>query len=172
VGDESAASSTRLPSLRLRRAVASDAQAIAAVFGAAVRDGWAYLGELVRRPMFPASYWDKLVVDHAPPNALLVATDHAHGVVGFTAVHADDGEMFLLFVDPAYAGRGVGRALLDAAHHVLRAAGNTEAFLFTEERNVRARSVYAAAGYLPDGTARESDFHGAQLRELRLVKVL
>jgi GNAT superfamily N-acetyltransferase len=103
---------------------------------------------------------------------LLVAADAAHGVVGFAAVHAEEGEMFLLFVDPAHAGRGVGRMLLNAAHDVLRAAGHTEAFLFTEERNTRSRAVYAAAGYLPDGTVRESDFKGAVLRELRLVKPL
>ena len=112
------------------------------------------------------------IADHAPPKALLVATDGAHGVVGFTAVHPDVGEMFLLFVDPAHARRGIGRALLNAAHDVLRAAGCSEAFLFTEERNDRALAVSAAAGYRPDGQVRESDFDGAALRELRLVKTL
>jgi RimJ/RimL family protein N-acetyltransferase len=66
----------------------------------------------------------------------------------------------------------VGRALLDAAHDVLRAAGRTEVFLFTEERNARALALYAAAGYRPDGTVRESDFDGAVLRGPRLVKAL
>ena len=160
------------PNVTLRRAVADDAQAIGAVFDAAVRAGWTFLGELAQRPMFAPPEWDKLVADHAPPKALLVATDGAHGIVGFTAVHPREGEMFLLFVDPAHAGRGIGRALLDAAHDVLRSAGRTEAFLFTEERNARALAVYAAAGYRPDGTVRESDFHGAPLRELRLVKAL
>jgi GNAT superfamily N-acetyltransferase len=60
--------------------------------------------------------------------------------------------MFLLFVHPAHAGRGVGRALLTAAHEVLRVAGCTEAFLLTEERNARARAVFAAAATVP--TAR------------------
>jgi ribosomal protein S18 acetylase RimI-like enzyme len=158
--------------LSLRRAVAADAPAIGAVFDAAVRAGWTFLGELARRPMFTAQHWDHLVIDHAPPDALLVATDAAGDVLGFSAVHADVGEMFLLFVDPAHAGRGVGRMLLNAAHDVVRAAGRTEVFLFTEERNTRAQAVYTAAGYRPDGTIRESDFHGADLRELRLVKTL
>jgi hypothetical protein len=61
---------------------------------------------------------------------------------------------------------------LRAAHDVLRAAGHSEAFLFVEERNARALSVYAAAGYHADGTVRESDFDGAALRERRLVKAL
>ena len=156
----------------LRRAVAVDAQAIGAVFGAAVRDGWTFLGEVSQREMFAAEHWDQLVADHAPPNALVVATDAARGVVGFTAVHAEEGEMFLLFVHPEHGGRGIGRALLNAAHDVLRAAGRSEAFLFTEERNKRALAVYIAAGYRPDGTVRESDFNGVALRDLRLVKEL
>ena len=150
--------------------MAADAAAIGAVFDAAVRDGWTFLGERAQRPMFSAQDWDKTVADHAPPRALIVATDAADRVVGFTAVHPEEGEMFLLFVDPARAGQGVGRLLLDAAHDALRAAGCTEVFLLTEERNARARAVYAAAGYRPDGTVRESDFDGAPLREVRLVK--
>jgi ribosomal protein S18 acetylase RimI-like enzyme len=158
--------------ITLRRAVAADSQAVGAVFDAAVRDGWTFLGELAQRPMFSAEQWDEFVVDHAPPRALIVATDEADRVVGFTAVHPEIGEMFLLFVDPGHAGRGIGRVLLDAAHDVLRDAGNTEAFLYTEERNTRAQAVYTAAGYRPDGEVRESDFEGAPLRELRLVKAL
>ena len=126
------------PEVTLRRADAGDAPAIGAVFDAAVRGGWTFLGELAQRPMFTAQQWDELVVSYAPPNALLVATEEPHGVVGFTAVDA----------------------------------GTGEAFLFTEERNQRAIAVYEAAGYRPDGSTRESDFHGEPLRELRLVKPL
>jgi ribosomal protein S18 acetylase RimI-like enzyme len=161
-----------VPGISLRRATAGDAQAIGAVFDASVRVGWSFLGELVRQPLFSADDWDRLVVDHAPPNVLLVATDEADRVVGYTAVHPGDGEMFLLFVDPAHAGRGIGRTLLSAAHDALRAAGCNEAFLFTHEQNERALAVYASAGYLPDGTSRESNFHGTPTRELRLVKQL
>jgi ribosomal protein S18 acetylase RimI-like enzyme len=160
------------PDVELRRATAEDAQAIGAVFDAAVRAGWTYLGDLAQKPMFAPEDWDRLVADHAPPNVLLVATDEDGRVIGYTAVHPDDGEMFLLFVDPAHAGRGVGRLLLSAAHDALREAGCTEAFLFVHEQNERALAVYASAGYRPNGSIRESDFRGTALRELRLVKRL
>jgi RimJ/RimL family protein N-acetyltransferase len=62
--------------------------------------------------------------------------------------------------------------LLEAAHDALRAAGCSDVFLFTEERNQRALAVYAAAGYRPDGQAREADFRGQHTRELRLFKLL
>ena len=142
----------------IRCAVAGDAQKIGAVFDAAVREGWTYLGELAREPMFPPDEWDKLVIDHAPPNVLLVAIDEQHNeqdnVVGFAAVHPREGEMFLLFVHPEHAGRGVGRALLDSAHEAMRAAGCREAFLYTHEENKRALTVYEAAGYRRDGSVR------------------
>jgi ribosomal protein S18 acetylase RimI-like enzyme len=156
----------------LRPATPADAQPIGAVFDAAVRDGWAYLGEIVLEPLFAPAEWDKLVADHAPPNVLLVATDEDGTVVGYTAAHPHDGELFLLFVDPAHGGRGIGRALLSAAHDALRAAGCTEAYLFTEERNARALAVYERAGYRPDGQVRERDFRGIPTRELRLVRPL
>jgi ribosomal protein S18 acetylase RimI-like enzyme len=156
----------------IRPAIAGDAQKIGAVFDAAVSDGWTYLGDLAGKPMFSPDDWDKVVADHAPPNALLVAVDERDDVAGFTAVHPRDGEMFLLFVHPEHAGRGVGRTLLDAAHGALRAAGRSEAFLYTHEQNQRALAVYEAAGYRRDGMVRESDFRGVHLREPRLVKPL
>jgi ribosomal protein S18 acetylase RimI-like enzyme len=158
--------------LTIRRAEATDARAIGAVFDAAVREGWKYLGELAARPMFPPEEWDDEVAKQAPPNALLVATDETNRVIGFVAVHPAEGEMYLLFVHPDHAGHGIGRALLAAAHEVLRSAGCREAFLFTHEQNERAIAVYEAAGYRRDGTVRETEFRGVHLREPRLVKAL
>jgi ribosomal protein S18 acetylase RimI-like enzyme len=80
--------------------------------------------------------------------------------------------MYLLFVQPNHAGQGIGRALLAAAHEVLRAAGCRQAFLYTHEQNKRALAVYNAAGYRRDSTVRKSDFRGVHLRGPRLVKVL
>jgi GNAT superfamily N-acetyltransferase len=156
----------------LRRGVPGDAPAIGAVFDAAVRAGWTFLGGLAAEPMFTAGDWERLVAEHQPPNVLLVADDASEGVVGFVAVHPEDGEMFLLFVHPDHGGRGIARTLLAAAHDALRAAGCREAFLFVHEQNERALAVYAAAGYRPDGSDRVSDFRGVRIRELRLVKPL
>jgi ribosomal protein S18 acetylase RimI-like enzyme len=158
--------------LTIRRAEADDARGIGAVFDAAVREGWKYLGELAAHPMFPPEEWDIEVAKQAPPNAMLVAIDEADRLMGFVAVHPVEGEMYLLFVHPDHAGRGVGKALLAAAHEVLRSAGCREAFLYTHEQNERAIAVYEAAGYQRDGTVRESEFRGVHLREPRLVKKL
>jgi hypothetical protein len=59
--------------ISIRPAVANDAQSIGAVFDAAVRDGWTYLGELARKPMFPPEDWDKLVIEPAAPRPVLAS---------------------------------------------------------------------------------------------------
>ena len=161
-----------VPRIALRSAAGADARAIGAVFDAAVAAGWTYLGDVADEPMFTPQDWERLVADHAPPNVLLTAAHESDGVIGFTAVHPEDGELFLLFVHPAWAGRGVGRTLLGAAHDALCAAGCSEAYLYVHEQNERALAVYAAAGYRPDGSDRVSDFRGTRIRELRLVTKL
>lgn len=107
----------------IRRGRAEDASAVAAVFDAAVARGWTHLGGLEREPLFNAAQWDDLLAAHLGDDVILVAVDPTHTVLGFCAVHPGDGEMYLLFVDPAHGGRGIGRALLDAGHDALRAAG-------------------------------------------------
>jgi N-acetylglutamate synthase-like GNAT family acetyltransferase len=66
-------------------------------------------------------------------NILLVAVDAQGELVAFAAAHPQDCEMYLLFVHPREARRGVGRQLLDAVHDAMRAAGCREAFLYTHE---------------------------------------
>lgn len=166
------ASLVRQP-VTVRRADRGDARAIAAVFDAAVRANWTYLGPIVREPLFTEDDWDRLVASHAAPNVLLVAEPRDRGgVLGYVAAHPDVGELFLLFVHPDHAGRGVGRRLLGAAHDELRAAGRREAFLYVHADNLRAISVYKRAGYTHDGTHRQSEFRGSTVHEIRLVKHL
>jgi ribosomal protein S18 acetylase RimI-like enzyme len=157
---------------RVRRGVAADVPAIADVFNSAVRAEWTYLGDVVGKPLFDTAEWEQLVADSAAPNVLLVATDRTGHVVGYSAAHPRDGELFLLFVDPAHGHRGVGRMLLEATHDELRAAGCSRAFLYTHEQNERALAVYTRAGYRPDGTTRASNFRATAIREVRLVKQL
>ena len=80
--------------IEIRPAVQGDAQQIDAVFDAAVREAWTYLGDLAREPMFSPEEWDIVVLDHLLPNALLVAAEPPGKVIGFTAVHPQESEMF------------------------------------------------------------------------------
>ncbi len=126
-----------LSSFALRPAVASDAPAIAEVYLRSFRH--AYRSGLVRLAHDDADVrrWVRQVM--LPNDAVTVATSCGI-VVGYTA--STPRWLNHLYVDPAWIGRGVGRALLAHAKSVL-----TEGFdLWTFQENDRARAFYESAG--------------------------
>lgn len=147
---------------RIREATLADAQAISAVvLEAGVRAWSSFLGteriETANRGRtHPAD---------------LVAVD-ADGVFAFVTWDATTGEITRLYTHPRGQGRGAGRELLGRALDALRAAGRSEAWLNTEERNTEARRFYERQGWVEDGPPRIRDWHGARLVEPRYVKRL
>ena len=76
------------------------------------------------------------------------------------------GEVWAIYVDPAAQGRGVGRALLDAAVRGLAARGCDEAMLWVFEANAAARGFYERMGWALDGAAKPFAIGGAAPIEL------
>ena len=146
----------------IRRATSSDAEAISAVLLAAGLQAWgSFLGHdrieaANRRRRHPAD---------------LVAVDD-EGVFAFVAWDEETGEITRLYTHPRGQKRGAGRRLLSCAVDALRAAGGTEAWLNTEERNADARRFYERVGWVEQGSARVRDWYGARLVEPRYVKRL
>jgi mycothiol synthase len=110
------------------------------------------------------------------PAGFLVATDEQGRVVGFhwTKIHGGDhphgdadherlhaegvdhshghghealGEVYVIGVDPAYQGTGLGRALLVAGLRHLAAAGLTQAMLYVDAANTPAIALYSSLGF-------------------------
>ncbi len=77
-------------------------------------------------------------------------------VLGFSAVDTRDGSVWALFVDPAWEGRGIGRALLPPALDDLRRVGWREVRLTTQAGS-RAERFYRRDGWISDGTATDGD---------------
>lgn len=96
-------------------------------------------------------------------------------VVGFVSIRAsadDDaapstGELDGFYTHPSVWGKGVGRALMDAAVLRLRDREFTEATLWTEHRNLRALRFYERAGWAPDGAVRHYAHGVNPITELR-----
>jgi ribosomal protein S18 acetylase RimI-like enzyme len=75
------------------------------------------------------------------------------------------GHLYSLYVDPAFSGAGIGRALLDHVMSELAAAGYKRATLWVFAANERAIRFYRAAGWEPDGTERvEPEWQAAESR--------
>jgi peptidase E/ribosomal protein S18 acetylase RimI-like enzyme len=161
--------------MRSRPARREDADGIAATYAAAGRRAWTFLGDDQLATLEDSrTQWDDRLAARARPDDVLVAVDDA-GIAGFVWIHAarntdlpgGTGEIGAFYTHPRCWGTGTGRRLLTRALDQLRCQGYDDAILYTEERNARARRVYERFGWVLDGAARERDFHGAHLRELR-----
>lgn len=74
-------------------------------------------------------------------------------VVGFSAADPRNGNIWALFVDEAYEGRGIARALFERACQVLVEAGCPRMWLTTGP-GTRAEKFYRSAGWRVTSTDR------------------
>ena len=84
--------------------------------------------------------------------AVLVAEDDHHGVIGLASLGAArdsgtgfDGEVYTLYVDPAFLGRGTGRALLSGAFDAFKERRLRSCLIWAHARN-NACFFYEAMG--------------------------
>ncbi|MHC4376207.1 MAG: GNAT family N-acetyltransferase [Planctomycetota bacterium] len=87
-------------------------------------------------------------------------------VVGFTVGLREDGNLWALFVDPQFEGRGLGRRLLAAVEAWFVAEGVRRLWLRTDP-GTRAEGFYRAAGW----EARGVDGHGEMRFERDLAEL-
>ncbi|MEV0250383.1 mycothiol synthase [Nocardia sp. NPDC050712] len=91
------------------------------------------------------------------PNGLFIAADPADParILGFhwTKVHLDEqppiGEVYVVGIDPAAQGRGLGRLLTLAGLHYLRDRELGAVLLYTEADNKAAVNTYTKLGFSP-----------------------
>jgi GNAT superfamily N-acetyltransferase len=93
-------------------------------------------------------------VDWYREQAIFLVAEVDGDVAGFTCANHQTGLIWALFLDKAHEGRGIGRALLDAALAGLVAAGHRQAWL-TTSADTRAERFYRAHGWRDMG--RELD---------------
>jgi ribosomal protein S18 acetylase RimI-like enzyme len=147
--------------IRLRRANAHDAAAMATVMVAAWRHG--YPG-IVADDVIEAQTvqrWQPLLaaaVDPGPSGdaGAVVAVDDRDRVVGFAGFRSDPddpsvGHLSSLYVDPDAAGAGIGRQLVARALAELAGGGRETVTLWVFRDNTRARALYERCGFAPDG---------------------
>lgn len=88
-------------------------------------------------------------------DAFWVFEDDGH-IHGFSSADPRDGSIFALFMDPASEGRGIARALLDAACRHLTTAGHGRAWLSTDP-GTRAERFYRHQGWRETGRTADGE---------------
>jgi oligopeptide/dipeptide ABC transporter ATP-binding protein len=158
----------------VRPATGDDADAMAEVFVTAWRQ--AYPGVVPEAVLAgldhgrTARWLAGLIDGHAEGQTDVAVRDGQ--VTGFVryGTKPEGGYVFGLYVHPAQAGQGTGRALLRHAEQRLRERGSDTVSLHVFEANERARRLYAKAGYAPDGSTRVEPEYRAT--EIQMVKAL
>lgn len=90
----------------------------------------------------------------------LYVADTDSGIAGLLVIrpYADHLLLDNVAVDPAFQGRGVGRALIAFAEDRAREAGFTEIRLYTHMTMVENQKLYAALGYRETGRHEQDGF--------------
>jgi ribosomal protein S18 acetylase RimI-like enzyme len=130
----------------LRPATRSDARDIARIMRAA-RESFAWM-PTVHTPDEDLAFISETVL----PLQRVTVAEAGEGIVGFIAVHGEWVEQ--LYIDPAYAGRGIGSRLLEHA-----TGGMAEVRLHCFQANSGARRFYERHGFTAakfgDGSGNE-----------------
>ncbi|MDP9321754.1 MAG: GNAT family N-acetyltransferase [Chloroflexota bacterium] len=167
--------------LTIRAALPADAESISRVhigtWQRAYRGlvGDAFLDSLSERVEGRAMWWRQQLSS----GATALVTEEAGRVTGFVGfggaeppADSELGEVYAIYVDATYWGRGHGRALMVAALHALRARGFTAAVLWVLATNERARGFYERGGWTVDGGTKTEHIDGEPLEEVRYRRPL
>jgi GNAT superfamily N-acetyltransferase len=117
----------------------------------------------------PPEHEERVRSRFAVPHTWLLVADDDGELVGITSgmpARADDGagvvidglcHLSLVFVLPAWWGRGVGGQLVDAALVEAPSRAYRRIQLWTHESNERAQRLYAGRGFTREGRTKDDD---------------
>ncbi|MBC5816061.1 MAG: GNAT family N-acetyltransferase, partial [Candidatus Eremiobacteraeota bacterium] len=86
------------------------------------------------------------------------------GCVGLRVLTPSSRELKHLFVDPAFRGKHIGRALLEAVHAYARSVGCEEIYLDSLPSMSAARRLYSEMGYAETERYYKDDVHRVFMR--------
>jgi len=109
--------------MRLRRAQPADAAELQAIHARAIRHGCAAHYPAGDLAAWIARATPAYLVDSIATRYVVVAERDDGRLAGFAQLHAQEGAVEAVYVDPDFARRGVGRALMGALEAAARAFG-------------------------------------------------
>lgn len=138
-------------------------QTAASAYSAAIIDEWAPVVIVRERVDSFQRYIER------GEELIVVAVEPAGAIIGFGSIVAANSELRAVYVDAAYGGRGVGRALLARVEELARDAGLTELRM---DASINAVPFYEANGF----TSLERGVHllqsGARMACVRMRKAI
>ena len=112
------------------------------------------------------SSWETILSDHQITTIILEESEKPIGAITCGPCRDDDldshrtGEIWSIYVDPAYQRKGYGTSLFEEARQALRKAGYNELSIWVLDTDLRARGFLESLGLTCDGAARFDDYYG------------
>ena len=121
--------------LHVEPAETRDAKDLARIHGQSFYRGW------------PTSDFQSFLEDRNTP--AYIACDAKRRIAGFALIRtvADEAELLTIAVEPRWRGKGVGRALMEAAFADLMMSPARRMFLEVDEQNLAAIRLYEKLGF-------------------------
>ena len=167
---------------KVRPATLRDAKNIAELHNATFREAFKALISEAEIPSMPLekrqAYWREAIEYSEPQVQVALDDDKIVGFVGFyrsrdKGTPPTMGEIWAIYANPAYWGKGVGLALWDAARESLMEEGCTHVSLWVPLANERALRFHELAGFKRDmASAKTVPLGTARIEEIRLKRSL
>ncbi len=111
--------------------------------------------------------WEKMIENNTDTHYVITENNTT---VGFLSINpsrdadAPDGmfELTGLYLDPDHIGKGYGKQAMEWAKHEASARGYTAMSLWVLDQNNRAKRFYEKAGFIPDGSKKNSGLGDTQ----------
>jgi ribosomal protein S18 acetylase RimI-like enzyme len=166
----------------VRPATLRDAKNIAELHNATFREAFKALISEAEIPAMPLekrqAYWREAIEYSEPQVHVALDDDKIVGFVGFDRSRDKGtpptmGEIWAIYVNPAYWGKGVGLALWDAAREGLMEEGCTHVSLWVPIANERALRFHELAGFKREmASAKTVPIGVVRIEEIRLKRSL
>ena len=153
-----------MENLYVRKAHVSDAEGIAKVHVYTWQN--AYLGLIPDSILqglsveLRTSNWIRNIENPSPKSHTFIAEMNGE-IVGFVGLGANrekdlenEGEIYAIYVNPQFQGRGAGAVLMQTGLETLRSEGFAEAVLWVLARNLPARAWYESNGWRSEGKTK------------------
>jgi GNAT superfamily N-acetyltransferase len=134
-----------------------------AAYSAAIIDEWAP-AVIVRERVATFERWIE-----RGEELIVIAMDPAGRIIGFGSIVPANSELRAVYVDAAYGGQGVGRALLARLEELARDAGLVELLL---DASINAVPFYEANGFTSLGRGEHVMSSGGRMACVRMRKTL
>lgn len=117
--------------------------------------------------------WSLFLADNLSKSYVLLNNDRYIGTSSICPARDEKmtgwGEIISIYLLPEYFGKGYGKILFNFSINELKRSGFSNIYLWTLEKNMRAKTFYEKFGFTQDGQKMTCEIGGEKLDEVRYV---